>query len=42
MGRQVVVCASPDVLRVVRGVAGEAVGLLAEWRPAFDIVHGKV
>ena len=37
MGRQVVVCASPDVLRAVRGVAGEAVGLLAEWRPAVGM-----
>ena len=37
MGRQVVVCASPDVLRAVRGVAGEAVGLMAEWRPAFGM-----
>ena len=37
MGRQVVVCASPDELRAVRGVAGLAVGLMAEWRPAFGI-----
>jgi glycerophosphoryl diester phosphodiesterase len=37
MGRQVVVCASPDVLRLVRGVAGEGVGLMAEWRPAFGM-----
>ncbi len=37
MGRQVVVRASPDVLRAVRGAAGEAVGLLAEWRPAFGM-----
>jgi glycerophosphoryl diester phosphodiesterase len=37
MGRQVVVCASPDVLRAVRGVAGEGVGLMAEWRPAFGM-----
>ena len=34
MGRQVVVCASPDLLRAVRSAAGEAVGLMAEWRPA--------
>ena len=37
MGRQVVVCASLDVLRAVRGVAGEAIGLMAEWRPAFGM-----
>ncbi len=37
MGRQVVVCASPDVLRAVRDVAGETMGLMAEWRPAFGM-----
>jgi glycerophosphoryl diester phosphodiesterase len=35
MGRQVVVSADPDRLGAIRAVAGEAVGLLAEWRPAF-------
>jgi glycerophosphoryl diester phosphodiesterase len=37
MGRQVVVSAKLDELRAVRGVAGEAVGLMAEWRPAFGM-----
>jgi glycerophosphoryl diester phosphodiesterase len=37
MGHQVVVYASPDVLRAVRGVAGEAVGLMTKWRPAFGV-----
>ena len=36
MGRQVVVCASPDVLRAVRNAAGR-LSLLAEWRPAFGM-----
>jgi glycerophosphoryl diester phosphodiesterase len=39
MGRQVVVYANPDVLRVVRGVAGEAVGLMTKWRPAFGLAQ---
>jgi glycerophosphoryl diester phosphodiesterase len=39
MGRQVVVYASPDVLRAVRGVAGESVGLMAKWRPAFGVTQ---
>src|SRR5262249_10544214 len=37
MGRQVVVYASPDVLRAVRGAAGEAVGRMTKWRPAFGV-----
>src|SRR5262249_18541733 len=37
MGRQVVVYASPDVLRAVRGVAGDAIGLMTKWRPAFGV-----
>ena len=37
MGRQVVVYASPDVLRAVRAVAGEAVGRMTKWRPAFGV-----
>jgi glycerophosphoryl diester phosphodiesterase len=39
MGRQVVVYASPDVLRLVRGAAGDAVGLMTKWRPAFGVTH---
>jgi glycerophosphoryl diester phosphodiesterase len=37
MGHQVVVYASPDVLRVVRGVAGDDVGLMTKWRPEFGV-----
>ena len=37
MRRQVVVYASPDVLRVVRDVAGEAVGRMAKWRPSYGV-----
>jgi glycerophosphoryl diester phosphodiesterase len=39
MGRQVVVYAGPDVLRAVRGVAGESVGLMTKWRPAFGVAQ---
>jgi glycerophosphoryl diester phosphodiesterase len=39
MGRQVVVCANPDVLRAVRDVVGETVGLMAKWRPAFGLTQ---
>jgi glycerophosphoryl diester phosphodiesterase len=39
MGRQVIVSAAPDVLRAVRGVAGEAVGLMTKWRPAFGVTR---
>src|SRR5262249_25498260 len=37
MGRQVVVYANPEVLRAVRGVAGEGIGLMTKWRPAFGV-----
>jgi glycerophosphoryl diester phosphodiesterase len=37
MGRQVVVYASPEVLREVRGVAGGDVGLMTKWRPAYGV-----
>jgi glycerophosphoryl diester phosphodiesterase len=37
MERQVVVYASPEVLRAVRGASGEAVGLMAKWRPSIGV-----
>lgn len=37
MGRQVVVYARPDVLRAVRGAAGDGIGLMTKWRPSFGI-----
>lgn len=37
MGRQVVVYDKPEVLRAVRAEAGEAIGLMAKWRPAFGL-----
>jgi glycerophosphoryl diester phosphodiesterase len=39
MGRQVVVYASPDILRAVRDVAGDGVGLMTKWRPAFAVAE---
>jgi glycerophosphoryl diester phosphodiesterase len=39
MGRQVVVYASPDTLRAVRDVAGDAVGLMTKWRPASGVTQ---
>jgi glycerophosphoryl diester phosphodiesterase len=37
MGRQVVVYGDPAVLEAVRAEAGEAVALMAKWRPTFGI-----
>src|SRR5262249_40243977 len=37
MGRQVVVYASPEVLRAVRDIAGEDIGLMTKWRPSFGV-----
>jgi|GEM_PF-818942 len=36
-GRRVVVYGPPEVLRAVRAGAGEEVGLMAKWRPAFGL-----
>ena len=39
MGRQVVIYANLDVLRVVRDVAVDAVGLMTKWRPSFGLTQ---
>ena len=39
MGRQVVVYAGPDVIRAVRAISGDAIGLMTKWRPAFGVAQ---
>ena len=37
MGSQVVVYGTPDLLRAVRDEAGDRIGLMTKWRPAFGL-----
>jgi glycerophosphoryl diester phosphodiesterase len=37
MGHQVVVYDRPEVLKAVRAVAGESIGLMTKWRPQFGL-----